>query len=134
VKNVPNPSCCTRAPVSRFADEGCCWRIVSSHGSPVTAENPNIQLVFNRANGSVVNLVDKATGIDLISQKVGNYDGFVFSFTTPTNSAPQNAGGYVAQSISLNPANAAGGVTQHFRARVRLGKCRSDPDTDSMVI
>ncbi len=79
-------------------------------GKTVTVGNAHVQLVFNSANGSLLNLVDMTSGLDLISRKVGNYNGLIFNYATPANSTPQQSGGYLASQVSLSPVNISTGV------------------------
>ena len=57
--------------------------------------NDRVELTFSTVNASLRNLIDKTTGVDLISRKVGNYNGFVFTYTAPSDTAVQNSGGYL---------------------------------------
>jgi hypothetical protein len=79
-------------------------------GQQFVVGNPLIELTFNAGNGSLLNLVDKVTGRDLISRKVANYNGFFFRFTTPTNSTPQQGGGYVGRLQALTPVRVTTGI------------------------
>jgi len=79
-------------------------------GQTVTAGNPAIQLVFNPANGGLLNLVDQATGQDFLPQKSANYNGFAFSYVTPSNSTAQYGGGYLAQSVTFTPVTTSNGI------------------------
>jgi hypothetical protein len=79
-------------------------------GQTVTAGNAAIQLVFNAANGGLVNLIDQSTGQDFLAQKNAYYNGFTFAYITPANSTLQYAGGYLAQSVTFTPVNTSTGI------------------------
>src|SRR5438874_720662 len=64
----------------------------------VIAGNANVELVFSKPYGSLVNLMDKTTGHDLITQKTAGYNGFIFSYTTPGSTALRAASGFMARS------------------------------------
>ncbi|HLK47565.1 MAG TPA: DUF6259 domain-containing protein [Bryobacteraceae bacterium] len=95
----------TASPLA--ADGGAYFR---TSAQTIAVGNSQIELLFNSANGSLLNLVDKTTGLDLISKKVSNYNGLTFTYTTPSNTTTNYAGGYLARSVSLSGANVATGV------------------------
>jgi hypothetical protein len=77
--------------------------------------NDRVELTFSTVNASLRNLIDKTTGVDLISRKVGNYNGFVFTYTAPSDTAVQNSGGYLARSITFTPVSVGSGVQLNIR-------------------
>jgi hypothetical protein len=72
--------------------------------------NDQVELVFSTTSGNLLNLTDKVTGHDFISEKQGGYSGFTFGYTTPTNTVQLYSNGGQARSVSLTPKAIAGGV------------------------